>query len=244
MRRFIFALRRAAVSLLFTSAAVQAADFAVTPIRVDLAPGARSALVTVTNDDTRPLRMQLRLTEWTQDVDGKDVFTESEDLIYFPKLFSVDPKDKRLVRIGVRSPAGPAERTYRLFLDELPDQNAPAAQSAITFSVRFALPIFLIPAAPSARAEIESLSVERGVVRVKVRNLGNQHFRIESVQVKSGDAFSQEIAGWYLLAGASRMHVVEIPLAVCRDLRRLDVRIKADKVVLERAVDVQPASCQ
>src|SRR5438309_7070207 len=136
-----------AVAFWLASVACGAAEFSVTPIRLDMEPGMRSAAVTVVNDDEQPLRLQLKLMVWTQDAAGVDVYTESEELVYFPKLMSVQPRDRRLVRIGLKTPAGASERTYRLFLDELPDSAQPSA-SGLSFTVRFALPIFL-PAAES-----------------------------------------------------------------------------------------------
>src|SRR5438477_2258462 len=141
-------------ALALAAASSSAAEFTVSPIRLDFEPGRRSATVTVANDDPRPLRLQLKLMEWTQDATGMDVYTESDELVYFPKLVSVQPNDRRLVRVGIKSPAGAAERTYRLFLDELPD-TAPAAASGLSFSIRFALPIFLPAAQPHASAVID-----------------------------------------------------------------------------------------
>jgi fimbrial chaperone protein len=224
-----------------------AAEFSVSPIRLEFEPGARSAAVTVTNDDTRPLRMQLRLMEWTQDASGADVYRDSDELVYFPRLMSVPPGEKRLVRVGLKSPAGAIERTYRLYLDELPDHDSPAARpvaSGLSFTIRFALPIFL-PAAASSRASgaIEALSLRDGKLRVAVRNTGTRHFRITALGVRSSGAFSTEAAGWYLLAGASRVHTIEIPAESCRSLRRIDVTVKAGELSLEGGLDVEPGMC-
>jgi fimbrial chaperone protein len=223
-----------------------AAEFSVSPIRLDFERGTRSAAVTVANDDARPLRMQLRLMEWTQDADGVDVYRDSEELVYFPRMMSVQPGEKRLVRVGLKSPAGAAERSYRLYLDELPSADAAStpAGSGLSFTIRFALPIFL-PAAADAKpaGTIESLGLRDGKLRVAVRNAGNQHFRISSVAVRGGEGFAAAASGWYLLAGARRVHTIDIPAEVCRGLRRLDVTVKADKLSLEGGLDVEPGMC-
>ena len=229
------------------AAPAPAAEFSVTPIRLYFERGARSAAVTVSNDDTRPLRMQLRLVEWTQDAEGKDVHRDSDELIYFPRMMTVPPGEKRLVRVGLKTPAGAAERTYRLYLDELPGESRPAA-SGLNFTIRFALPVFL-PAAVDAppRGAIESVTLHEGKLRVAVRNAGNRHFRIASVTARSEQGekrgFAAEAAGWYLLAGASRVHAIEIPAESCRDLRRIDVTVKAEELSLEGGLDVDPGMC-
>jgi fimbrial chaperone protein len=220
-----------------------AAEFSVAPIRVDLARGARSAAVTVSNDDARPLRMELRLMEWTQDAAGKDVYRESDELIYYPRLMTLQPGEKRLVRVGRKAPAGGAERTYRLYLDELPaaDGLAPAA-SGLNFTIRFALPIFVAPAQDSPRGAIDSIALQDGKLKVALSNPGNQTFRIATVGAR-GAAFSAEAAGWYLLPGATRVHEFAIAPEVCRTLRRLDVTVKADRLSLEGGLDVDPGMC-
>jgi fimbrial chaperone protein len=228
--------------LALAATAASAAEFVVSPIRLDFEPGRRSATVTVSNDDERPLRLQLKLMQWTQDASGQDVYTESDELVYFPKLVSVQPKDRRLIRIGVKAPAGTLERTYRLFLDELPD-NAPATASGLRFSIRFALPIFLPAVQPHASAAIESMALEDGKLRVAVANTGNEHLRITSVAAHSGAGFGAELGGWYLLPGVVRIHTIEIPAEACRSLRRLDVTVKTDKLSLERGLDVEPRMC-
>ena len=223
--------------------AAAAAEFSVTPIRVDLARGARSAAVTVTNDDARPLRMQVRLVEWTQDADGKDVYLDSDELVYFPKLMSVRAGEKRLVRVGLKTPMGATERTYRLLLDELPDASSPAAASGLNFTIRFALPIFLPAVAPLPSGAIEAVALRDGTLSVTVRNTGNQHFRIASVAARSGEAFAAEASGWYLLPGVARVHTLEVPVEACRGLRRLDITVKTDKLSLEGGLDVEPWMC-
>lgn len=238
MRKFLLAVLTLAAPLAGT-----AAEFSISPMRLDFARGARSAAVTVSNDDVRPLRMQLRLMRWTQDADGADVYQESDELIYFPRMMSVPPGEKRLVRVGLKTPAGAAEQSYRLYLDELPDAMRPAA-SGLNFTIRFALPIFqqaAVPAKPSGA--IEALALHDGKLRVTVRNDGSRHFRITAISVRSPAGFATEASGWYLLPGARRVHTIEIPAEACRRLQRLDVVVKSEELSLEGGLDVAPGMC-
>lgn len=231
--------------LCLAASSAPAAEFSVSPIRVELARGARSAAVSVANDDQRPLRMELRLMQWTQDGEGKDVYRESDALIYYPRQMTVLPREKRLVRIGVKAPNGAAEQTYRLYIDELPadaDAGAPPAASGVNFTIRFALPVFVPPAQPVLRGVIDSVALRDGKLRVAVRNAGNQSFRITTVGVRGG-AFAAEAAGWYLLAGATRVYGFDIPPEACRGLRRLDITVQADRLALEGGLDVDAGMC-
>ena len=225
------------------ASAAQAAEFAVSPIRLDFEPGVRSAVVSVVNEGAQPLRMQLGLMHWTQDGDGLDRYDESDELIYFPKLMTVPPKERRLVRIGLKAPLGAEERSYRLFLDELAQPGRAGGGSGLSFSIRFALPVFLPPAKPAPQARIDSIVLDGGTLRVGVANGGNQHLRVVSVAARAGDAFARELSGWYLLPGASRIHAIDIPAEVCRGLRRLEITVKTDKLSLDGGLDVEPRMC-
>lgn len=223
--------------------AAPASEFSVSPIRVELQRGVRSAAVTVANDDAQPLRMQLRLVEWMQDADGKDLYRESDDLVYYPRLMTVQPGEKRLVRIGVKAPPGSEERSYRLYIDELPPAGAVApVSSGVSFTIRFALPIFVAPAGDRARGAIDSIALHDGKLRVAVRNPGNRTFRITTVAARGG-AFGDEAGGWYLLPGATRVYRFDIPRDACRGLRRLEVTVKADRLALEGGLDVAAGMC-
>lgn len=218
-----------------------AAEFSVSPIRVELARGVRSAAVTVANEDAQPLRMQLRLMEWTQDADGKDVHRESDALVYYPRMMTLQPGEKRLVRVGLKGPAGTTEQAYRLYLDELPRPEV-AAVSGVNFTIRFALPVFVPPQEAKPRGAIDSIALRDGRLQVIVSNPGNQSFRIATIAVRGG-AFATEAAGWYMLAGATRTHTFDIPPAVCRNLSRLDITVKADRLALQGGLDVDAGMC-
>lgn len=224
---------------------VAAGNFGVSPIRVELDRSAKTGAITVSNDDTEALRVQIRLFEWTQDAAGKDEYRESEDLIYFPKLMVLDKNEQKLVRVGLRIPAAVQEKTYRLFVEELsgppPPGEAPGARVAIR--VRFGVPIFLKPVKAEARGEIEKIEMAQGVLRVTVRNTGNAHFIINTITAASGDAYSKDVPGWYLLAGAVREHAIPVPQEICGQLKRIDVTTKTDEFELKGVLDVTAAMC-
>jgi len=235
-------------ALALLSPPTAAGQFGVSPIRVDLDRGAKSGAIAVTNDeDAEPLRAQLRLFEWTQGADGKDEYRESEDLVYFPRLMALGKGEQKLVRVGLRVPATAQEKTYRLFIEELPAPPAAGAPAGarVAITVRFGVPVFVKPAKEEVRGEIEKIELAKGVLRVGVRNGGNVHFTIKSVTAASGEAFSKEAPGWYLLAGAAREHAIELPAEACAKLKRLDVTVKTDRPLeLKGTLDVNASMCR
>ena len=222
---------------------LMAGQFGVSPIRIDLGRNAKSGAITVTNDEQADtLRAQLRLFEWTQGAGGKDEYKEVEDLVYFPRLMALEKGEQKVVRVGLRTPAVEREKTYRLFIEELPPPPAPGG-ARVAISVRFGVPIFVKPAKEEASGEIDKIDMVKGVLRVGVRNIGNVHFTINSITAASGAAFSKEASGWYLLAGAEREHTIELPAAACTALKQIDVTVKTDKLELKKTLDVNAAMC-
>lgn len=241
-------VRRAALVALLAAAGLAlpaaAAEFSVSPIRAELKPGTLSETITVTNDSTARLRVSIKLMEWTQDAEGKDVYKESNDLVYFPRQMEIEPQAKRLVRIGARTPAGPVERTYRLFIEEeaeaSPDQN----RGQVAFVFRFAVPVFLPPALPKPQPEVGEPTLAQRKLTLPIRNAGNQHFRLSRVVVSDGATFTRELPGWYSLANSRRIYSADIPPDICRAGKALTVTVEGEGVRVDRKIDVDPKGCQ
>lgn len=248
MRPFDTQTLRRLGGLLLVLAALPAAagNFGVSPIRLDLDRAAKSGAITVTNDEEADsLRVQIRLFEWVQDATGKDEYRLSDDLVYFPRLMALEKTEQKVVRVGLRTPALEREKAYRLFVEELPAPPAAGAPAGarVAIAVRFGVPIFVKPAKEEAAGEIEKLELAKGVLRVGVRNGGNVHFTIKSITA-AGEGFSKEAPGWYLLAGASREHTLDLTAEACAKLKKLDVTVKADRLELKGSLDVNASMCR
>ncbi len=240
--------------LLIASIGTQAAEFAVSPIKLFFDRQTRSAIVSVSNDAAEPLVVQMSLVRWTQDAEARDVYTESEDFQFFPRLMTIPPKDKRAIRIGVRAPpAGSGELTYRLFINEVLEPKEKVAAPMVRLAFRFALPIFVSPVTSTPLGEIGATTFEAGVdkntgktvVGVTVRNTGTENFRIESIRMASPQGETiKESGGWYLLPGVSRDHALIIDPVDCGKIKQLELTVKADKLALKKLLDVPSASCR
>jgi len=223
--------------------AARASEFSVSPIRVDLSAGALSETITVTNHADAPLRVGIKLMEWTQDAQGEDVYKDTGDLVYFPRQMDLAPNAQRLVRIGAKAPAGVTERSYRLFVEEQPQAASEPGRAQIADHLRFGIPVFLPPAVPRVQSEILQPTLERGKLSLRVKNEGNVHIRVLRLLVQDGAGFSQEITGWYSLAGTERTYSLEIPRDVCRKARALTIAVEGEDLRADRKIDVDPARC-
>jgi len=54
----------------------------------------------------------MKAFEWTQDSEGKDKYTETQDILFFPKIMVSEKKEERILRAGIRMPAVTKEKTY------------------------------------------------------------------------------------------------------------------------------------
>jgi fimbrial chaperone protein len=224
-----------------------AGEWRVTPIRIELDKNAKSGVVTIVNEGSEKLNVQMKAMEWTQDAEGKDVYAETEDLIFFPKIMTIEAKEDRILRAGIKIPAVAKEKTYRLFVEEIPEPKKSEGVN-VAIAIRFGVPIFVKPLKAETKGEIPKVELAKGVVTVVIKNTGNVHFMINSVNIKGKndkgeEIFAKDINGWYLLSDASRTYSAEVPQGICKDLSRIDVQVVTDKLNLSGKADVDKAMC-
>jgi fimbrial chaperone protein len=235
------------VFLLLSPINTFSAEFRVTPIRLEFDRGAKSGIIKIINEDDEKLHVQMKAMEWTQDAEGKDQYTETNDIIFFPRIMVIEKNEERILRAGIKIPAIRQERTYRLFIEEIPNPKK-AEGTVVAIAIRFGVPIFSRPLKEEAKGEIEKIDLLKGVLSATVKNKGNVHFIINSIDVRGKNAkgeeiFSKELSGWYLLSGASRLYSTPVPQDVCNDSVRLDVEVKTTRFKLNGKLDVDQTMC-
>jgi fimbrial chaperone protein len=222
-------------------------EFRVTPIRLDFDRGTKSGVITIVNEGGDKLNVQMRAFEWTQNADGKDQYTETNDIIFFPRIMTLEKSEDKILRAGIKIPATAKEKTYRLFIEEIPEPKK-AEGVNVAIAIRFGVPIFVKPLKEEVKGEIEKVDLSKGTLNALVKNIGNSHFIINSVDikgknVKGEETFSKELSGWYLLSGVSRRYTITIPQEVCKALSKLDIEVKTDRFKLNGKLDVDQAMC-
>ena len=238
--------RRILLTLLAAPILAFAGNFGVAPTRLDFDKGTRSATIEVSSEDEQKLNFQVKLFEWVQAPDGKDDYRESHDLIWFPQIFAVNPKEKRIIRVGLKGqgPQPVVEKTYRLFIEEIPQPSAAAAGAEVKVVIRFGVPLFVAPAAPKRSVAIDSVRVERGKVIVRVRNDGTQSVKLEGVRVQREASLVGEAQGWYVLAGTTRTFEVPVDPARCPSPGPLEAVATAEGASLKQAFASSSALCE
>lgn len=207
----------------------------VVPIRLDFDQKSRSGSITLHNEGDAPVNLQMRAVQWRQDAEGKDLYDESAELVYFPKIVTIPAGESRVLRSGINIPATAQEKTFRLFIEELPAPKENQG-AAVAIAVRFGVPVFVSPIKPEFLGEINKLKMKNDGVDFSVKNQGNVHFRIHALYLVGRDeagveTFRQKAEGWYLLAQAERHYSLSFPLAGCGKATTLEVLVNTDKGV-------------
>jgi fimbrial chaperone protein len=241
--------------LFLTSSPSLASNFTITPTSLELSGSAKSGVFSVVNSGDEKLNCQVDLKEWSQDADGKDVYTEAKDMVFFPKIMTVDPNSQRAVRIGVKGAQSLKEKTYRLFVEEIPSQKKTTGEkgrgkitAGLTIAFRYSTPIFIRPPQPKESAVIEHVEMSQGVLKARLWNTGNVHTKLLTVtfQGKSADGkelFSKEVAGWYVLQGVARPYEVTVPKEVCGNVTVVEIAAKTENSTINGTLNVQKTMC-
>ncbi len=235
--------------LLFTCPEKSAAsNFSIQPVRVYFDSGSTNSIELENLSDT-PITLQVNTYAWKHDVSGKDTYTTTKDIIYFPKLLKIPEYQKKIIRLATKVPRGEKERTYRMYVEEI---RAPAREKpdkmTISLTMKMGIPIFVEPIKEDTGGTIEKLSLENGTLYTEVKNEGNTHFIIRSIKIagkdSSGlDTFHSEMAGGYVHGGNSKGYNVTIPQVNCRKIQTLKVDIETDKLTMARTIAVQDDMC-
>lgn len=211
LRRLTTGVASAGFALACTLA--QAANFTVTPVRVELSQQRPSAALTVKNEMTdESVVVELRAVAWTQN-SGEDVYTPAQDLLATPPIFTLAPGATQVIRVGLRHPpADDREVSYRLFLREVPPPPKPGF-AGVQIALEMRLPVFAKPRAPAApllKWHAEPLS--DGALALIVTNDGTAHAQVANLVV-TATGVERPVATYpefaYVLPGQTRRLVLK-----------------------------------
>jgi fimbrial chaperone protein len=242
----------ALVVLVALASRVDAAEFTINPLQVQLDRTKRASEILVRNDDTTPLRMQVQAMGWRQDAEGQDQYEPAEGLLYFPRAMEIPPGDSRIIRVGVKAAPVSLEQTYRVFVEELPAAGPGAARppgTSLQVLLRVGVPVFVAPAQPARKADITRLELRGATAEWAVANMGNVHLRSEQVTLvgiaRDGTRlFEQQFQERYFLAGVVKTLRFDIPPEKCAQLAALEATVSGENLELKRKLDVAPGTCR
>lgn len=218
-------------ALLGWPAAATANGLTISPVVVEINAPRQVVSVTVRNGTARPMTLQSQTRLWRQ-VNGVDRHEPSEDLLVVPAIAQIQPNASQVFRITLRRPvAAPLERTYRLVLDDITDEQQPSDRAAVSFKFSHNLPVMVAPMGKVTHSvhwspcEDKPGAAAGALACVRVLNTGNRRVKVQSLEV-SGEGWRQTLplkAGENVLAGASREWHVPRPSAQAGAVQQVQV---------------------
>ena len=209
--------------------AASAATFTVDPTQIFLSGRTGSVLLTLRNDSDETLQFQLSLFEWAQSPSGEMQLKPTEDIVFFPTLLTLKPKETRRVRVGSATAQDVREKTYRIFVEELPPTGT-SPGGGVRVLTKMGIPVFLRPVKEVATATLNDLRQQEGTLRFTLTNAGTVHIVPQTIKVRgitgSNTAFDRDLEGWYVLAGGRREFEMTFPKNACAQVTAIAVDIQ------------------
>src|SRR5882724_10665715 len=138
----------ATLAVALVPAAALASSFTVDPLMVQLSARRTSQVVTLTNQSGQELRFEVKAFAWSHDDQGEMTLDATSDVVLFPSLITLKAGEKKNIRVGAVVKPAAEERSYRLFVEELPPAAEPGASggSRVAMRTRVGIPVFISPA--------------------------------------------------------------------------------------------------
>ena len=215
---------------------VSAASLSVAPLRIVLTPQRPVASLTMGNtDETQEVSVQAEVLAWSQE-DGRDVYQPTREVLVNPSIFRLPPGGRQIVRLGLQVPAGAAERSYRVFLRQLPRDQALATDGAggakLQTLLRIGVPIFVPPLqlrqALQWRLQAGGTGEGGRNYRLMLDNQGSEHIQLTQLVVRreGGAELLRKSVSHYARAGQSAG--IELELAALPPDTRLHIEAATD----------------
>jgi fimbrial chaperone protein len=221
-----------------------AAEWNIDPIRVDLSSEQKSATITIRNNSDHASSIQIKVVAWSQ-LDGKDVYVATRDLVVSPPLVTIEPKSDQVVRVALRRAASNSkELVYRIHVQELPTQQE-FASTGVQVALRIGLPVFVQPLQGNAKAKMlwQVSRTAEDDLKIIMKNQGNAHVKVSGFSLYregSTQAIGGETVSSYVLPGqvhawllkpdpAKKLVDGRLHLKAFTDAENIDVELVLDK---------------
>ena len=230
---------------------VFASTVAVSPVNIFLTTDTPSALLTLTNQGSERVTFEISLYSWNQTNAGAMQLAPTPDIVFFPSLVTLNPGEARNIRIGTVVKPADVEKSYRLFLEELPSPRTRATDRGrlqVRLLSKISLPVFLVPDKVRFNTSISEVTVHHRALSFKINNNGTAHIIPEAVNVSAKDnagtvLFQRAAIVWYILPGESSKVDVDLPARTCAQIRLLSISLETDTEVVKKSFAPSTGAC-
>ncbi len=234
-KRRVVSIAAAAAFLYLSCSLAKASNFAVSPTQLQLSHSNSSTELRITNQGRQKIRFSVSGYAWRQTPFKPLELTPSDDLVFFPAIFSLLPMEERLIRIGATTVPGERETSFRIIVEELPAIDTLQNPGIhIMIRTRLDIPLFLAPVRPKTALQVHSLTLRHGEVGFAVSNPGSVHVKGKNIVISgfshSGvSTFHQTIPAWYILAGQSHRYTHHVPFDTCNATQAYTIKFIAEE---------------
>jgi len=184
------------------------------PLRVFLDGETRTGVVELSNPAETPISIQVDSFSWRQTADGTDEYERTTEILAFPPIFTIQPGESQLVRIGRMSEESiERESSYRVYFTELSEPSGLDEPGvSLSMRLRIGVPVFAAPSVPRYH-ELRIVDSDYGADGLKIRlhNSGNTHVRISDLSAPELVGAEGVSARKYILPGATQEFSIPIP---------------------------------
>jgi len=246
---YLIAISVMFLCLFLITSMLSAASFDIKPVSVEFNDKVRLEKLVIKNVSDTDFPVQVHVYEWSQNEKGEDVYRETQDIVVFPKIMTIKKGEERYVRLGANVLPGIKEKTYRVYVEEMASEAKEQQGSNIRLFMKVGIPIFITPHNKiDDKAEIESLSLDKGKIQLKVKNSGNSHFIVTGIDVhglnaEGQEAFNRTIAGWYILSGMEKSYETDVPPGACGNISSYDIELKTSKTTIKKNLPADKSMC-
>ena len=183
--------------------------------------------------------MQMEISRWTQP-ENQDHLEPTQDLLATPPIFSLEPGQSQIVRIGLRRPPDrQRELAYRLFAQELPEPT-PEGFIGLQMVLRLSIPVFVAPAAPAPEPSIDwhaTISTDEKLM-LTARNPGDRRAYVTEAALQGQGIALNPGNLRYVLAEGTRVWVFDVkPIPLPGTELELSARVNRQPVSARVRVD-------
>jgi fimbrial chaperone protein len=151
----------------------------ISPIHLNLSVREPVISFKVTNNSAKAITYQINTLSWRQ-VDGKDTYNETSDLIVSPPIVSIEPNSTQTFRVGLlKESSHIIEEAYRVVLEDITLYLPDNSNNGLRFIFNHNLPLFYAPV-----KRVDSViwstcgSPAKGKSCLLFENKGNRHVKL------------------------------------------------------------------
>ena len=175
-RPLLLAISTVLLGTIAAGSPASAGSFKVNPVNLTIPADRSTTSLSLANSGSEPVSVRVLTYRWTQ-VDGDDMYTESTDVIVSPPIFTLDPGQAQLVRVGLWDRR--SGEAYRVIFEEIPREEV--SGTVVQVALRLDLPLHVETASGKPNVTWQAWRDGAGEITLEATNSGARHEKVLSI---------------------------------------------------------------